>query len=109
MKEKLAPYNFNVDYAESGEQAIGLSGQKHYTCIFLDVILPGIDGYQVCKLLKSKRSAKKTAVIMLTGKGSVFDKVRGIMSGCDAYLSKPVVEEVLLETIAKFMPSARSE
>lgn len=104
MKSKLASFNFNVDYAESGEQAIGFTGQKHYACIFLDVIMPGIDGYQVCKLIKSNRSAQKTAVVMLTSKDSPFDKIRGSMSGCDAYLTKPVDEEKLLETIARFLP-----
>jgi two-component system, cell cycle response regulator len=104
MKSKLGAFSFNVDYAESGEQAIGFTGQKHYACIFLDVIMPGIDGYQVCKLIKSNRSAQKTAVVMLTSKDSPFDKIRGSMSGCDAYLTKPVDEEKLLETIAKFLP-----
>ena len=98
MRSKLAAFGFNVDYAESGEQAIGFTGQKHYACIFLDVIMPGIDGYQVCK--------QKTAVVMLTSKDSPFDKIRGSMSGCDAYLTKPVDEEKLLETIAKFLPGA---
>lgn len=106
MKSKLAAFNFNVDYAESGEQAIGFTGQKHYSCIFLDVVMPGIDGYQVCKLIKSNRAAKKTAVVMLTSKDSPFDKIRGSMSGCDAYLTKPVDEEKLLETIAKFVPTS---
>lgn len=104
MKSKLSGFNFNVDYAESGEQAIGLTGQKHYACIFLDVIMPGIDGYQVCKLIKSKRTTPKTTIIMLTSKDSPFDKIRGSMSGCDAYLTKPVDEEKLLETIVKFIP-----
>jgi twitching motility two-component system response regulator PilG len=103
MRNKLAAFNFNVDYAENGEQAIGLTGQRHYACIFLDVIMPGIDGYQVCKLIKSNRSAKKTIVVMLTSKSSPFDKIRGAMSGCDAYLTKPVDEEKLVETIAKFL------
>lgn len=105
MKSKLAAFNFNVDYAESGEQAIGLTGQKYYSCIFLDVIMPGIDGYQVCKLIKSKRATPKTTVVMLTSKDSPFDKIRGSMSGCDAYLTKPVDEEKLLETIVKFLPN----
>lgn len=104
MKNKLAAFNFNVDYAESGEQAIGFTGQKSYSCIFLDVVMPGIDGYQVCKLIKSNKAAQKTAVVMLTSKDSPFDKIRGSMSGCDAYLTKPVDEEKLLETISKFLP-----
>lgn len=106
MKSKLTPFGFNVDYAETGEQAVGFTGQKHYTCVFLDVIMPGIDGYQVCKLIKSKKSiVGKTAVVMLTSKGSPFDKIRGAMAGCDAYLTKPVNEEKLLETIVRFIPT----
>jgi CheY-like chemotaxis protein len=105
MKSKLAPFNFNVDYAESGEQAVGLTGQRRYTCVFLDVVMPGIDGYQVCKLIKSKKSVGKTAVVMLTSKSSPFDKIRGAMAGCDAYLTKPVDEEKLLETIVRFIPT----
>ena len=104
MRTKLAPFGFNVDYAESGEQAVGFTGQKSYTCVFLDVIMPGIDGYQVCKLIKSKKAATKTAVVMLTSKGSPFDRIRGAMAGCDAYLTKPVDEDKLLETIVKFLP-----
>lgn len=108
MKAKLAPFGFNVDYAESGEQAVGFTGQKHYTCAFLDVVMPGIDGYQVCKLIKSKKAAAKTAVVMLTSRGSPFDKIRGAMAGCDAYLTKPVDEDKLLETIVRFLPASKS-
>ena len=105
MKSKLAPFQLNVDFAENGEQAVGLAGQKHYTCIFLDVVMPGIDGYYVCKLIKAKRGVTKSAVVMLTSKSSSFDKIRGAMAGCDAYLTKPVHEEKLLETIVKFLPT----
>jgi len=104
MKIKLAPFGFNVDYAESGEQAVELSQGKHYTCVFLDVIMPGINGYEVCKIIKSRKSARKTSVVMLTSKDTPFDKIRGMMAGCDAYLTKPVDEEKLLETIVKFLP-----
>jgi twitching motility two-component system response regulator PilG len=110
MEAKLAPYAFGVDFAESGEQAIGFTGEKTYTCVFLDVILPGVDGYQVCKLIKSKKSAgKATAVVMLTSKSSPFDKIRGTMAGCDAYLTKPVDEDRLLEVISKFVSAAMPE
>jgi two-component system, cell cycle response regulator len=108
MQAKLAPFGFEVDIAETGEEAIGLSGTHEYTCIFLDVVLPGIDGYQVCKLIKSNKQAiKKTAVVMLTSRSSPFDKLRGSLAGCDEYLTKPLDEDRLLEVIAKFLPSGR--
>jgi two-component system cell cycle response regulator len=97
MKAKLAPFNFEVDFAETGEEAVGLTGSREYTCVFLDVVLPGIDGYQVCKLIKSNKQAiKKTAVVMLTSRSSPFDKLRGSLAGCDEYLTKPLDEDRLL-------------
>ena len=109
METRLAPYGFNVDFAETGEQAVGLTGSNEYTCVFLDVVLPGIDGYQVCKLIKgNKQAVKRTAVVMLTSRSSPFDKLRGSLAGCDEYLTKPVDENHLLEVIAKFLPSARA-
>ena len=110
MQAKLAPFGFEVDFAETGEEAIGLSGSNEYTCVFLDVVLPGIDGYQVCKLIKSNKQAiKKTAVVMLTSRSSPFDKLRGSLAGCDEYLTKPLDEDRLLEVIAKFLPSGRKQ
>lgn len=110
METRLAPYAFGVDFAESGEQAIGFTGERSYTCVFLDVILPGVDGYQVCKLIKSKKPVgKPTAVVMLTSKSSPFDKIRGTMAGCDAYLTKPVDEDRLLEVISRFVSASTPE
>jgi two-component system, cell cycle response regulator len=108
MQAKLAPFGFGVDFAETGEEAIGLSGRNEYTCVFLDVVLPGVDGYQVCKMIKANKQAiRKTAVVMLTSRSSTFDKLRGSLAGCDEYLTKPLEEDRLLEVIAKFLPSSR--
>ena len=107
MRSKLAPFRFDVDYAENGEAAIDMAQSKNYTCIFLDILMPGIDGYQVCKRIKSSPATKDVAVVMLSSKSSSFDKFRGSWAGCDAYLGKPVGEDELLATIARFLPSAR--
>lgn len=108
MQAKLAPFGFEVDIAETGEEAIALSGSQEYACVFLDVVLPGIDGYQVCKMIKANKQAiKKTAVVMLTSRSSPFDKLRGSLAGCDEYLTKPLDEDRLLEVIAKFLPGSR--
>jgi twitching motility two-component system response regulator PilG len=108
MQAKLAPFRFEVDFAETGEQAVGLTGSREYACVFLDVVMPGIDGYQVCKLIKANKQAiKKTAVVMLTSRSSPFDKLRGSLAGCDEYLTKPLDEDRLLEVIARFLPSSR--
>lgn len=107
MRAKLAPFRFDVDFAESGEKAIDLAQAKAYTCIFLDIMMPGMDGYQVCKRIKSSEATRGSAVVMLSSKSSAIDKFRGSWAGCDAYLGKPVSENDLLATIARFLPSAR--
>jgi len=107
MKAKLAPFRFDVDFAVDGETAIDMAQGKAYTCIFLDIMMPGIDGYQVCKRLKGSAATRSAAVVMLTSKSGAFDKFRGNWAGCDAYLGKPVGEDELLATIAEFLPSAR--
>lgn len=107
MHTKLTPFRFDVDFAENGETAIDMAQGKKYTCIFLDIMMPGIDGYEVCKRIKSSAATKDTAVVLLSSKSSAIDKFRGNWAGCDAYLSKPVGEDELLATIARFLPSAR--
>jgi len=107
MHAKLTPFRFDVDSAANGETAIDMAQVKKYTCIFLDIMMPGIDGYEVCKRIKSSAATKDTAVVLLSSKSSAIDKFRGNWAGCDAYLSKPVSEDELLATIARFLPSAR--
>nr|WP_314859466.1 response regulator [uncultured Undibacterium sp.] len=112
MRIKLSPFQFDVDFAETGEQAVEkaiakAAADKPYNCIFLDIMMPGIDGYEVCKQIKSNSNTKQSAVVMLTSKSSIIDKLRANWSGCDAFMSKPVGEDDLLATIAKFLPSAR--
>jgi two-component system, cell cycle response regulator len=108
MQAKLAPFSFEVDFAETGEQAIALTGSREYACVFLDVVMPGVDGYTVCKLIKTNKQAiRKTAVVMLTSRSSPFDKLRGSLAGCDEYLTKPLDEDRLLEVFSRFLPSSR--
>lgn len=106
MRIKLAPFHFETDFAENGEQAIQMAQSKSYTCIFLDIMMPGIDGYEVCKRLKNDPQTKHSAIVMLTSKSSFVDKMRGTWAGCDEYLYKPVSEAELLSTIARFLPNS---
>ena len=60
--------------------------------VVLDVMLPGMDGYDVCKMIKKNKDNSLMKVVMLTSKDKTFDKIRGTMAGCDGYLTKPVDE-----------------
>ncbi len=86
-----------MDFADSGKSAIEKVKIAAYDIVFLDVVMPGVDGYKVCKWIKSVRP--NTRIIMLTSKKSPFDKVRGSMSGCDAYLTKPPHDDKLIKAL----------
>ena len=105
MDIQLSLMGMQIDFAESGEEALEQTQKTtDYDIIFLDIMMPGIDGYKVCKHLRSTKEFKQTPIIMLTGKGSRFDKLKGTMAGASLYLTKPVEQEQLHEVIKKFLP-----
>lgn len=109
MEIHLGLLGMNIDFAETGEEALELVKKSAYDIIFLDVMLPGVDGYKVCKTIKADKMFKNTPVVMLTGKGSKIDKLRGTMAGASVYLTKPVEPEKLTEVIKQFkLPGAKS-
>jgi twitching motility two-component system response regulator PilG len=95
----------SVHCVESGEDALNVLEQKEFDMIFLDVVMPGADGYQVCKTIKRDKRHKNTPVVMLTSKSSPFDKVRGSLAGCNSYLTKPVQEATFREVVSKYVPA----
>lgn len=90
VEMELKLNGINADLVESGEKALDAIKDKKYDAIFLDVMMPGINGYQTCKAIKADPVNRHTPVIMLTGKSSSFDKVKGKFAGCDSYITKPV-------------------
>ncbi len=106
LEIELKMLGAKVELAESGEQALELSKNSSYDIIFLDVMMPGIDGYKVCKRLKKDVRSKNTPIVMLTGRSSPFDKVKGTLSGCDTYLTKPLQHEEFQSITRKYIPVA---
>jgi twitching motility two-component system response regulator PilG len=101
---ELVQLGIAADLAETGEQAIDfLNNNQRYDLIFLDVVLPGVDGYNLCKTIKRDKQRKQTPVIMLTGKGSPFDFVRGKLAGCNTYLTKPAGRERFQTVVKKYL------
>ena len=105
MELTLGNIGVHLDYAERGETAIAMAQAKRYDIIFLDIMLPGIDGYRVCKTLKADKRTKMTPVVMLTSKDGAIDKVRGIMAGTNVYLTKPLERHELIQAIDKCLPA----
>lgn len=100
---ELRKFSVQSDLAETGERGLELLGQHQYDLIFLDVVLPGTDGYQVCKEIRKNPKTKQTPVIMLTSKSSPFDRVRGSLVGCSSYLTKPVDYNAFREAVGKYI------
>ncbi len=102
MDLALRPFASHVDFAETGERAFDLIKRKAYDIVFLDVILPGADGYEICKAIKSDPNRKRTPVIMLTSNSSPADRIKGRLAGCDTYLIKPVRHEVFMGVVERY-------
>lgn len=103
LRSLLEAQGIRVDDAASGAAGITAAAATPYACILMDVMMPGIDGYEACRAIKSSaRSGNGPAVVMLTSKSSPFDRIRGRMAGCDDYLTKPVDPRHLYEAIARY-------
>jgi CheY-like chemotaxis protein len=107
LQNKLAPYGIQPEFAASGEEALFKISKQHFDLIFLDVMLPGMDGYDVCKMIKKNKDNALMKVVMLTSKDKTFDKIRGTMAGCDGYLTKPVDEMKLRAIIERHSVSQK--
>lgn len=89
-----------VILAEDGFDALAKIADHKPDLIFVDIMMPRLDGYQTCSLIKKNARLSATPVIMLSSKDGLFDRARGRMAGSDEYLTKPFTKESLLKTVA---------
>ena len=97
-----------VVLAEDGFDALAKIADHQPRVIFCDIMMPRLDGYQTCSLIKKNPRFKSTPVIMLSSKDGLFDRARGRMVGSDQYLTKPFTKDSLLQTVATFVTPAAS-
>ncbi|MGG7078854.1 response regulator transcription factor [Clostridium sardiniense] len=93
IQMELKYEGYEVDVANDGRLAVSMALENDYDLILLDLMLPGINGLEVCRRV---RKEKDTPIIMLTARDSVMDKVTGLQTGADDYLAKPFAIEELL-------------
>lgn len=101
---KMLEYNlkkegFKVVSSSNGEEALSLAGKEHPDLIILDLMLPGMDGLEVCKRLKKENKASGIPIIMLTAKSQETDKIVGLELGADDYVTKPFSPRELIARI----------
>lgn len=87
--------------AEDGFEALAKIADHHPNIIFVDIMMPRLDGYQTCALIKNNHDFKATPVIMLSSKDGLFDKAKGRIVGSEQYLTKPFTRDELLSAISQ--------
>jgi twitching motility two-component system response regulator PilG len=92
--------------AEDGFDALAKVNDHAPELIFCDILMPRLDGYQTCAIIKRNPRFAHVPVIMLSSKDGLFDKARGRMVGSQEYLTKPFTKEQLLRAVASFRPTA---
>jgi twitching motility two-component system response regulator PilG len=95
----LAKAGCDVVTAVDGFDALAKIADTHPEIIFVDIMMPRLDGYQTCALIKNNSEFKTTPVVMLSSKDGLFDKAKGRIVGSDRYITKPFSKEELLGTI----------
>ncbi len=101
LRRGLALEGYRVAEAASGEEAIGALHQRAVDAVVLDVLMPGIDGLEVCRRLRE--AGDRTPVLMLTARETVDDRVAGLDAGADDYLVKPFALEELIARLRALM------
>jgi DNA-binding response OmpR family regulator len=100
VRAVLADASYDLDEAASGEEALRVAVQHPPDVVLLDVMMPGLNGYEVATVMKEDRRLKRAVVVMLTAKGSPEDRRRGMEAGADAYFTKPFSPLELLSTLS---------
>ena len=97
----LVAEGHEVVTAENGFDALSKVARHNPDLIFVDIMMPRLDGYQTCAIIKNNSQYRATPVIMLTSKDGLFDQARGRVVGSDLYLTKPFTKDELLAAVAQ--------
>jgi twitching motility two-component system response regulator PilG len=104
----LRQAGYEVVLAEDGFDALSKITDHRPHLIFVDIMMPRLDGYQTCALIKQNPAFKSTPVIMLSSKDGVFDRARGRLAGSDHYLTKPFTREGLIQAVHDYAQARAS-
>jgi twitching motility two-component system response regulator PilG len=105
----LSQAGYQVILSEDGFDALAKINDHHPALIFCDILMPRLDGYQTCALIKKSSKFHATPVIMLSSKDGLFDRARGAMVGSDEYLTKPFTKDSLLKAVREHTANAVSK
>jgi twitching motility two-component system response regulator PilG len=101
----LTRHGVRVVSAASGVAGLAAVAEHQPALIFLDIVLPNVNGYQLCQVIKRNPRYRQTPVIMLSGKDGLFDKVRGRLAGATDYITKPFEPRAVLSVVQRYLAS----
>ncbi len=101
----LSRAGYQVTTAVDGFESLAKIADDPPDLIFVDIMMPRLDGYQTCALVKNNRRYQHIPVVMLSSKDGLFDKARGRIVGADAYLTKPFSRQEILDVVAQIAAS----
>ncbi|MDY6953892.1 MAG: response regulator [Thermodesulfobacteriota bacterium] len=99
----MTGYDFDIIHAYDGEEALKLAQEELPDLILLDIMMPLVDGRDICRRLKSAPETKGTKIVMVTGKGEQHDRVLGLELGADDYITKPFSIGYLDRTVRRLL------
>jgi DNA-binding response OmpR family regulator len=103
VRDALEKDGYNVLTASDGLEALDVIKKNLFDLILLDIDMPRMNGYQLCKLLKRDENFKTIPVVMLTAKSSETDRLWGLKAGADEYVTKPFNYQKVKEVLGKFL------
>lgn len=102
----LTKAGYEVVTAQDGFEALAVLARSMPSMVFIDIMMPRLDGYQACALIKGNAQFAKIPVVMLSSKDGLFDRARGRLVGSDQYLTKPFTREELLTAVESHLGAA---
>ena len=99
----------NVVTAEDGFDALSMVVKENPDIIFIDVMMPRLDGYETCSMIRSNEKFSKTPIVMLSSKSSFCDKAKGDVVGANAYLTKPFSRDELVDAIGTYASREKAQ
>jgi twitching motility two-component system response regulator PilG len=100
----LSQSGYPVLLAEDGFEALAKIVERRPALIFCDILMPRLDGYQTCSLIRYSQAFRHTPVVLLSSRDGLFDRARGVIAGATAYLTKPFTKDSLLRTVRDHVP-----
>ena len=101
--QEILGYDYDVKTATTSDEALKIALDFQPNLILLDIMMPGMDGYEVCRRLRANSAFRDTTIIMVSAKETIEDKVKGYEVGASDYISKPFTEESLRESVSFFL------